>query len=96
MDELSPFFENQTRAADWRELRIALLRRLASLETGRDNADTEEEKTRIEREIKSLNKQVDKILIEEVSQQFAEDAIRFTIASSPQPDEEQEEDENLQ
>ena len=80
MDELDPFFENETRAAEWRGLRIALMRRLAALQTAVDDTDVPQERARLEREIETLKGQVDTLLIEEVSQQFAEDALRVTIA----------------
>jgi len=93
MDELDPFFKNETRASEWRTLRIALLRRLAALETGLENAADEEERKRLSSEIKTLHKQVDTLLVEEVSQQFAEDAVRMVIVSRVQRGENDENDE---
>jgi hypothetical protein len=79
-DELDPYFENDTRASEWRALRIALMRRLAALENDAETTDDPQERARLQREIDSLKSQVDTLLIEEVSQQFAEDALRVTIA----------------
>jgi hypothetical protein len=82
MDELDPFFENDTRAAEWRSLRIALMRRLAALQSAQDSTPSPPEQARLEREIGNLKKQIDALLIEEVSQQFVEDSVRVTIAVS--------------
>ena len=80
MDDLDPFFEHDTRAAEWRQLRIALMRRLAALQAAVLTTEAPQERIRIDREIATLKSQVDALLIEEVSQQFAEDAVRVTIA----------------
>ena len=82
MDELDPYFENMTRAGEWRALRLALLRRLEALGAASAEVDSPTEKARIEREMASIRSQVDALLIEEVSQQFAEDSVRVTLARS--------------
>ncbi|MDR3707457.1 MAG: hypothetical protein P4L33_04090 [Capsulimonadaceae bacterium] len=94
MDELDPFFPDQTRAGEWRALRIALMQRLAALETTGVEPSSEAEKARVQREIAALKKQVDALLIEEVSQQFAEDAVRVTIAVSNNMTEDESEGED--
>jgi len=80
MDELDPFFEHDTRAAEWRALRIALMRRLAALQSAAETTVEPAERSKLDREIAALQSQVDTLFIEEVSQQFAEDAVRVTIA----------------
>lgn len=95
MDELDPYFEHETRAAEWRGLRIALMRRLAALQSAQAATEDPHERTRLAREIDSLRNQVDKLLIEEVSQQFAEDALRVTIAVQHLDDEQDEGDGGL-
>ncbi|HEY3330111.1 MAG TPA: hypothetical protein VGK19_08845 [Capsulimonadaceae bacterium] len=79
-DELDQYFEHDTRADEWRALRIALTGRLKALRSAQDATDNIAEQARLEREIVNLRKQVDALLIEEVSQQFVEDSVRVTIA----------------
>ena len=82
VDELDPFFENDTRAVEWRSLRVALMRRLAALQSAQESTTNLVEQARLEKEISTLKKQIDTLLIEEVSQQFVEDSVRVTIAVS--------------
>lgn len=82
MDDLDEYLENETRAAEWRALRLALIERLRRLKAARGETRDESERATLTQEIDKLTKQIDTLQIEEVAAQFAEDSLRFTIGAS--------------
>lgn len=82
MDDLDEYLENETRAAEWRALRLALIERLRRLKSAREETRDESERATLTQEIDKLTKQIDTLQIEEVAAQFAEDSLRFTIGAS--------------
>ena len=79
MDELEVYFENETRAVEWRNLRLALTERLKALRTALADASQPEERSSLERQIAAVDKQIDVLRIEEAAQQFVEDSVRVTV-----------------
>jgi len=79
MDELEVYFENETRAVEWRNLRLALTDRLKALKAALSEATRPEERATLERQITAVDKQIDVLRIEEAAQQFVEDSVRVTV-----------------
>lgn len=82
MDDLDEYLEGETRAAEWRALRRALIERLRRLKESRAQTHDETERARLGEQIDKLSKQVETLQIEEVAAQFAEDSLRFTLGAS--------------
>lgn len=82
MDELEPYLEGKTRAEQWRALKKALIGRLRRLKDARQDAADDAERAHLDREIESVQKQVETLQIEEVAAQFAEDSLRFTLGAA--------------
>ena len=90
MDELDPYFEGETRAAEWRAMRQALAGRLRSLRESLRETSSETDRAKIEREIEAVEKQIQALSIEEVAQQFVEDSVRVTLAQQALEEEAEE------
>jgi len=78
-DDLDRALENQTRAAEWKSLRKALVERLKNLRESRKETNDPDEQIRLARQIETLEAQVETIRIEEAVAEFVENSIRYTI-----------------
>jgi len=79
MDELETYFENETRAIEWRNLRHALTGRLKSLKAALAEAKLPEDRVVLEKQIAKVDQQIGVLRIEEAAQQFVEDSLRVTV-----------------
>ncbi len=81
-DDIDEALGNQTRAAEWKSLRKALVERLRNLrEAGARTTDLDEQ-IRLARQIETLEAQVETIRIEEAVAEFVENSVRYTINAS--------------
>ncbi len=69
-------------AQEWRQLRLALSTRLVSLKAELTDVRIPTERERIQKEIDTLDQQVQKLIVEESVAQFVEDAERYVIAQN--------------
>jgi hypothetical protein len=89
-DELSDYLDDQTRAEQWRKLRMTLVARRKELRLARETADTED-LNRLDSKIAALTEQISALRVEEAVAKFIEDSVRFSVVLSEGTDAEQPE-----
>jgi rhamnose utilization protein RhaD (predicted bifunctional aldolase and dehydrogenase) len=81
-DDFEEALGNQTRASEWKTLRLALVERLRNLRDSQTATSDPDELIRLARQIEILEAQVETIRIEEAVADFVEKSVRYTINSN--------------
>jgi hypothetical protein len=90
-DDMDAALGNQTRASEWKGLRLALAERLKNLRDAQTQTTDPDELIRLARQLETLEAQLDTIRIEEAVADFVEKSIRYTINSNKMIDQFQDE-----